>query len=174
MDNKKKILYFEIGSLVFCLIFSSFNHFLFELSGESLLFAPFVPINESVWEHGKLLFVPFLFYALFEFAFLKDNKNFLFAKSLPLVLSIPLMIVGFYTYSGVIGTHNTIIDIILAISIVVFTNVLSYKILISEKTYKCLPLTVAVFLILFLIVLFTFIQPRIHLFLDTTNQTYGL
>lgn len=35
-------------------------HFAFDFFGESRLIAPFVPVNESTWEHLKLLFFPFL------------------------------------------------------------------------------------------------------------------
>ena len=35
-------------------------HFAFDFFGQSRLIAPFVPVNESTWEHLKLLFFPFL------------------------------------------------------------------------------------------------------------------
>lgn len=38
-------------------------HFAFDFFGESRLIAPFVPVNESTWEHLKLLFFRF-FYCL--------------------------------------------------------------------------------------------------------------
>ncbi len=174
MDKNKKTLYFEIGSLVFCLVFGTLNHFIFEWSGDSLLVAPFVPVNESVWEHGKLLFAPFLLYAVVEYFFLKDNPNYLFAKALPLVVSIPLMIIAFYTYTGILGYNITALDITLAMAIIIAMNVVSYKLLTSGKEYSSKTLTVLVAIILGMIILFTFLPPQINLFLDTTNQTYGI
>ena len=35
-------------------------HFAFDFFGQRRLIAPFVPVNESTWEHLKLLFFPFL------------------------------------------------------------------------------------------------------------------
>ncbi|NCA66592.1 MAG: hypothetical protein EOM87_00860 [Clostridia bacterium] len=173
-ENKQRIFWFEFASLVFCLVFSVINHFIFEWTGESLLFAPFVPTNESVWEHSKLLFIPFLFFSIIEYFFLKDNKNFIFAKSLPLVVAIPLMITFFYTYSGILGFHVVVLDIMLSLTIVLLMNLVSYKILTCKKTYSSKILFALAIITFVLIILFTFIQPKIALFLDTTTGTYGI
>lgn len=165
MQEKQKILKFEVASLIFTLIFSFVSHFLFEWTNEFMFLAPFVPVNESVWEHGKLLFMPFLFFAIIEYAFIGENKNFIYAKSIPLIVSVPLMITIFYTYSGIIGTHNTVVDILMAVAIVVGMNVFSYKALISEKikSHNWLLIIVAIIFILFII--FTLIPPKIPLFI---------
>ena len=41
------------------------NHFIYEWTGESPISALFCPVNESVWEHLKLLFFPYLFVITF-------------------------------------------------------------------------------------------------------------
>ena len=48
-------------SILAVILLGSLSHFLYELSGGTAIFALFCPINESVWEHLKLLFFPFLF-----------------------------------------------------------------------------------------------------------------
>ena len=48
-------------SILAVILLGSLSHFLYELSGGAAIFALFCPINESVWEHLKLLFFPFLF-----------------------------------------------------------------------------------------------------------------
>lgn len=45
-------------------ILGSLNHFLYDWTGGSSFAALFCPINESPWEHLKLLFFPFLFVTL--------------------------------------------------------------------------------------------------------------
>ena len=42
-------------------VLGTLNHFLYELSGGAAIFALFCPVNESTWEHLKLLFFPYLF-----------------------------------------------------------------------------------------------------------------
>ena len=39
-------------------------HFLYDWTGGSILVAPFSGVNESTWEHMKLLFWPLFLYAL--------------------------------------------------------------------------------------------------------------
>ena len=39
-------------------------HFLYEWSGESIWVAPISAVNESTWEHMKLLFIPMFIFAI--------------------------------------------------------------------------------------------------------------
>ena len=45
-------------------IIAFFSHFVYELSGRSLFVGLFNPENESVWEHLKFMFFPFLLWWL--------------------------------------------------------------------------------------------------------------
>ena len=47
-------------------------HFLYEWLGEAVWIAPFSGVNESTWEHMKLLFWPMLAFAAFERLFFED------------------------------------------------------------------------------------------------------
>ena len=40
-------------------------HFIYEWSGNNKIVALFAPVNESPWEHLKLLFFPFVIYGIF-------------------------------------------------------------------------------------------------------------
>ncbi len=51
----------NLPSILAVFILGSLNHFLYDWTGGSSLAALFCPINESPWEHLKLLFFPFLF-----------------------------------------------------------------------------------------------------------------
>ena len=48
-------------------------HFLYEWTGESKIAALFSGVNESTWEHMKLLFWPMLLYAIVQSFFFKDR-----------------------------------------------------------------------------------------------------
>jgi hypothetical protein len=56
-DFVKKYVYLGI---LFISLLGSLIHFLYDLSGKSLLVGLIAPINESVWEHLKLPLVPTL------------------------------------------------------------------------------------------------------------------
>ena len=51
-------------------------HFLYDWTGQSVLAAPFSGVNESTWEHMKLLYVPLFLYALVQSYFFREYKNF--------------------------------------------------------------------------------------------------
>ena len=61
-----KALKRDIGiGIVFSVIVGTLAHFVYEWTGKNPIAAIFFPINESVWEHVKLLFFPTLLYGLF-------------------------------------------------------------------------------------------------------------
>lgn len=182
MKNQfNKILIWESVSLVFCLISSVINHFLYEWTNECALIAPYVPINESVWEHGKLLFMPFLFFSIIEFfalAFSKDltgkckinletAKKLAFAKGIPLTFMVPLMITIFYTYSGIIGKNILFIDIFLALFIVVLSNWFSYSVLSKRSKSNGFYWIIPVVVIFIMFIVFTYFAPNIALFISS-------
>jgi len=158
---KSKILKLEIASLVFCLVMSFVNHNLYEWTNGFRFIGPFVPVSESVWEHGKLLYMPFFFFGIFEYVIIGNNKNFLYAKSVPLALCTPLMILLFYTYSSLVGRHLLVVDILIAVVIIVLMHIFSYRALISPKKFK-FSWSVAIAAVFFLMfIVFTFFAPPI-------------
>ena len=72
------------------------------------------PINESIWEHLKLLFFPAAFIGILRRLVtgrLQHGILTTFAEGI--VLSMLLMVTAFYTYSGVIGSISLVVDIAL-------------------------------------------------------------
>ena len=53
--NKKEITLWQVGGLTFTAVFGTLLHFAYEWTGFKF-FAPVSGINESTWEHMKLLF----------------------------------------------------------------------------------------------------------------------
>ena len=88
-------------------------HFLYEWTGESILLAPFSGVNESTWEHMKLLFVPMFIFAIVQSFFFKDRADFWCVKLRGILLGIILIPVLFYTYNGVIGSSPDWINIVI-------------------------------------------------------------
>ena len=78
-------------------------HFLYEWLGEAVLVAPFSGVNESTWEHMKLLFWPMFLFAIVQSFFFRDRRDFWCVKLRGTVLGLALIPVIFYTYNGVIG-----------------------------------------------------------------------
>lgn len=72
------------------------------------------PVNESIWEHLKLLFFPALLVSIIRRLVTgKLQHGILMTFAEGLLLSMLLMVTVFYTYSGVIGSNSLIADIAL-------------------------------------------------------------
>ena len=66
-------------------------HFLYEWLGNAVWIAPFSGVNESTWEHMKLLFWPMFLYAIFQSFFLKNRENYWCIKLKGIILGIILI-----------------------------------------------------------------------------------
>ena len=79
-------------------------HFLYDWTGGSILVSPFSGVNESTWEHMKLLFVPLFLFSVVQVCFLGRNyPNFLAVRTVSTLAGLTLIPTLFYTYAGVLG-----------------------------------------------------------------------
>ena len=62
-----------IIGILFVLAAGSLSHFLYDWSSRQSVIGLFTPVNESVWEHMKLLFFPMLLFSLFMAGKLKNR-----------------------------------------------------------------------------------------------------
>ena len=98
---------FAVTSLIGTLL-----HFLYELTDGSMLAAPFSGVNESTWEHMKLLFFPMLLFSAVQFAAAGQNyPNFLAVRAVSILAGTLLIPVLFYTYTGVLGHDVTWVNV---------------------------------------------------------------
>lgn len=174
-QHKRLIITESIG-LIFCLAMSFIFHFAYEWLGKPAGLAFLFATNESVWEHSKIIFYPYLIFGIVEYFVLKpDLKTYFTAKCLPLVLCIPIMLIIFYTYSGIIGKNYVGVDITLTIAIIIFMFATSFK-MISNNSYTkhFIWLAITTAIILLLLIIFTYYQPPISLFYDHLKGAYGI
>lgn len=174
----KKIFYSEILGALFTIGAGVLLHFTYEWSEENLVVAAFSSVNESNWEHLKLLFIPMLLYAVLEYLFLGRRYNsYILAKTFGILSGIYFILSLVYTYSGIIGRHFVVVDIIIFIISVILAHIISYYFV---KNYNFDSVTVRwcslaillLFLILFIV--FTYYPPQLNLFLDPQTQSYGV
>lgn len=173
---KTKLVLTECVGLAFCFIMSFVLHFIFEWCGGSPYIAWLGAVNESVWEHGKILFYPYLIYSIIEYFILKPSNinNYLTAKCIPLLFAIPLMATIFYTYSGIIGTNYLIMDILTALIVLVLMFLFSFNALNKGYTLKhSYILLILVIILTILIIVFTYYPPKIALFYDFAHKRYS-
>lgn len=150
-------------------ILGTFLHFTYDLSGENLIVGLFSPVNESIWEHQKLLFYAVIFYSAVEY-FLRDKKtdNYFPSIALGLLAGILIIVTCFYTYTGIIGYNISFIDIALYyIGVVVFLtvkNIIIKNHFFESKTTNLIAIYFMVILSI-LFTVFTFYPPKIPFFI---------
>jgi len=151
-------------------------HFLYDWTNQSLLIAPFSGVNESTWEHMKLLFFPLFLFALIQSRFFKDRKNFWCIKLIGIGAGLLLIPVLFYTLNGIFGQTPDWLNISIFFLSAASAFILEAKLL-KQDTLRCscprLALSALCFIAL-LFVLFTFAPPHIPLFADPLTGTFGI
>ncbi len=166
----KHLKRYTIIGIVFVLITGTLAHFLYNWSGNNYIVGFFTPINESVWEHMKLLFFPMLIYSLIIILNFKKTyscvTSSLFFGILVGTLLVPIF---FYTYTSIIGKDIFILDIGTFILSIILAFWLSYKLTSSRRLEPYTLLLCSLVFILFIgFMLFTYNPPKTRIFEDPT------
>ena len=121
---------------MFVAILGTFLHSAYSLSGYNPFVAFFVPTNESVFEHLKLLFFPQFLYTTLEYFFTgRKYRNFIFTKALSCVIGLLIIPIVFYTYTVFTGGAILWVDILLFYIAVFCAFLSSYRMLSKKKFY---------------------------------------
>ncbi len=155
-----------ILGICFVLIIGTLSHFVYEWTGESYITGFFFPVNESTWEHMKLIFFPMLLYSFYMKWKLQDSYPYIGAPLMAGILagtvSIPII---YYTYTGILGYHTLVLDILTFVAAVLIAFTATYRLTKSCKAqkYRFILLGTVIFLMLCFFV-FTYAPPDIGLF----------
>lgn len=153
---------------VFVLLLSVPLHFLNEWTGYLPLTACLAPVNESIWEHLKLLAIPMLFLSIPEyFLYGRNFPNFLPVRLLSILCGMAGTTISFYTYTGIIGTNILTADIMTLAAGIAAAYLFSYHFLHSTRfsSGNARFQAQAGFLVLILcFILFTWYPPNLALF----------
>lgn len=173
-----RVARWQLGGFLFVCAAGTALRFLYQWSGESVAAAPFAAVNESVWEHMKLLFWPMLLWAGAERAVLGGySRGFWPAKALGTLLGLALIPALYYTYTGALDVSVMWVDI--AIFFVAAAAAFLAETRMLARDWRCRGGARASALVLLLLlsaafVLCTFVPPRFPLFRDPVTGFYGL
>ena len=173
---KEKIKLWQFMGFAITSLFGTVLHFLYDLSGGARWLAPFSGVNESTWEHMKLLFWPMLLFALVQSFFFREIKAFPCIKLRGMLLGLGLIPVLFYTYNGVIGKSPDWINItIFFVSAAIVYLFEAHLMADGDLPCKAPGAASGILIgIALLFVLLTFWTPEIGIFKDPLTGTYGL
>ena len=152
-------------------------HFIYELSGENFFVGLFAPVNESVFEHTKMVALPiFLWWGIYYLVNkqkLRPNAWFTAAliSMVTAIVSIPLL---YYFYTGAFGVHLLWADIAILFFALLLGQLLGLHYYRHGKGINC---TAAVLIMVFILILFAFftvIPPKLPIFQDSITGAYGI
>ena len=151
-------------------------HFLYDWLGKATWIAPFSGVNESTWEHMKLLFWPMFIYAAIQSLFFRDTDGFWCVKLKGILLGLTLIPIIFYTYNGAIGKSPDWLNISIFFISAAIAYIYETRRFKSKKTTCKNPKLALTLLcvIALLFVVFTFKAPEIGIFRDPLTNTYGI
>lgn len=174
---KKSLKRWQIFGFIFTGLSGVLLHFLYDQTDQSIIVAPFSAVNESIWEHMKLLFFPLFVFTLIEYKYISKNyENFWCAKLIGTTAGLILIPVLYYTYTGVFGVNadwiNIVIFFIAAGTAYYIENyILKSGINICRSSFVSFAV-LCLFAVIFIVA--TFVQPKIPLFQDMTTGNYGI
>ena len=163
---KRRIWLWELFGFAVTALVGTLLHFLYDWFGEAAWIAPFSSVNESTWEHMKLLFWPMLGYTVLESLFFREREDFWRIKLCGALIGQAAIPALFYTYNGVIGKSPDFVNIAIFFVSAAIAYFYQARMLYKENG-SCISKGLAMLsfvLIAAAFVIFTFYPPDIAIF----------
>lgn len=173
---KKSLSFWQFAGFVFTGIMGTLLHFAYDWTGIRLV-ALFSAVNESIWEHMKLLFFPLLIFAVFESRYFAETyDNFWVSKLIGILSGLAVIPLVYYTYTGALGVSADWFNILIffiaaAVAFLIETAILKSGLQLHLPT---MAVVIILFVIAVLFIIFTFLPPQVPLFIDPITNTYGI
>jgi hypothetical protein len=167
----------KIISIINIFILSFPIHFAYNFM-RNIIASIIFPVNESIFEHMKIIFTATLINGIIDYILIKINKievnNFLFQLFYTSFIGIPIFLIIYLPENFFIGEY-LILTILLLFITYIITGIISYYLLKS----KSMPLLniISIPLIIIIYSIFTYLTynpPKNYLFYDTLKQSYGI
>lgn len=174
MSLKKVKIISILGILVLTVLF----HFLYDW-WPNIFFSTLFPVNESIWEHMKLLYFGIIIYGIIEYFVMKKKginfNNFFLNLFITSYSSIIIYLLMFLPIYNIIG-ENMFISIILLFLVIVLESVISYYILSNNDCGRTSRVISIIMLIVGYIafIYLTYNPIRNYVFYDKEEKKYGI
>lgn len=173
----KKII---IIACIVSILLGVFLHFAYELSGNNTIVGIFAPVNESVWEHLKLIFIPFTLFSIGFYFYTKQKfSNMLLIALFGNIVGMFTVTTLYYLGDAIFTTDNMVYNIIIyAISVMLsyYTLYLGiYHNEFIEETKESTVLGACTLTLLFaMFIIGTFSPIKLNITQDPVTKTYGI
>ena len=173
--NKKLII--NIIGTIFIFLIGFIIHNLYEWFPYGLT-SIFAPVNESIFEHIKMIFTSYMIWIIVKHFILKKNNlkenSFVFKELLTTIFSIIIFLIIFLPIYNKFGENLSLTLLIYFISIAL-SFIFNYLINIKKESRTLNIIGVISIIIIYIITTYLTYNPIIcNFFLDPTNNSYGL
>lgn len=177
MNPNIKLKHHIIISIGLLFIIGSIFHFLYSLSQQQFLIGLISPINESIFEHTKMVVLPITLWWSIYYLLNKDNiyKNAWFTAALIslliAIITIPLL---FYFYTGAFAIESLAIDIAILFVAIMAGQLIALHYYNHGKGINYRIAIVLIILIITIFALLTIMPFRLPFFQDPIDKTYSI
>ena len=156
-----------------CFLFHSLYEFL-----PNGLTAIFFPVNESIWEHQKLMFTSVVMWGIIDYIILKKcnvkYNNFFTSLFVSALTIIPIFLVIYLPFYYKIGPKMFLNIGVMGIAIIL-SQVISYFILKSKDFDKLNIVSFILIIVSYIVFAYLTYNPiKTELFFDTKDEKYGI
>ena len=174
---RKRLFYWELAGFLFTAALGTLLHFVYDWCGGSALAAAFSAVNESTWEHMKLLFFPALVFSVVQvWALGRTYPDLLEVRAISVLAGLALIPTLFYTYTGVLGFHVMWADIAVFFLAALGMCALEFRLLGRRRAalWRQVAGLLLLWVLAFLFVYWTFRPPHLGLWRDPVTGGYGI
>ena len=172
---KKSLGVWTLAGITFTAVLGTVLHFLYGWA-DTIAVAPFSAVNESTWEHIKILFFPMLMFGCLQWAFFREEyEGFWWIKLIGMAVGILGIPVLFYTYSGAFGRSPDWLNVLFFFMVDIGVYLLEWRLLRKDfyRPYSAVAVMVLC-VVAAVFVVFTFAPPKLPLFQDPITEGYGI
>lgn len=174
MERRIKML--EIIGTIFIILIGSISHFLYDWTNHNKVVGYFTAVNESTWEHLKLVIFPTFIWMVVEYHFYFDSLNLFFARFISLLIMLFIIPIIFYTYTCFTKRPILFIDITSFIIAVVVGQFMFSKMLAmsnSNQIFNHIGM-IGLITIFFVYIMNTYVPHKNFLNKDPLTNKYGI
>ncbi len=168
---KKRII---IGSIA-VFILSFLFHFGYD-KFPSFITSIFCPVNESIFEHNKMIASSFLVFTILEKIFAKSGKSIIlqnFLAAISCIVIVNIVFTPIYLY--ILHLEHNIVITFIVYGLSIFLGFLTSNKFIVEKNTKAELIGIMGFITLYIVfTLFTYFPPKFAIFYDFNGSFYGI
>ena len=141
------------------------SHFVYDWTGGGFLIGLFFPVNESTWEHMKLLFFPMFLFALVVGKRIERQYPCIYnAMFTGILVGLALIPTLFYTYSGILGFNVDWVNIAVYVLSVLAAYLVVYRVALICKNKEAKVLRIVMYALVVAFMVFTVYPPEIGIF----------